>query len=75
MSNYPDLPIITTPYGFEYAEGFNMFMCGSLTSENMAYWSKPAGHSLSLKNGYYIVRLASDCDGARGIAFSGGGFL
>lgn len=74
MSNYPDLPIITTPDGFEYAEGFNMFMCGSLTSENMAYWSKPAGYSLSLKNGYYIVRLASDCDGAGGIAFSGGGY-
>lgn len=74
MSNYPDLPIITTPDGFEYAEGFNMFMCGSLTSENMAYWSKPAGYSLSLENGYYIVRLASDCDSAGGIAFSGGGY-
>lgn len=24
MSDYPDLPIITTPDGFEYAEGFNM---------------------------------------------------
>ena len=74
MSNYPDLPIITTPDGFEYAEGFNMFMYGSLTSENMAYWSKPAGYSLSLENGYYIVRLASDCHGAGGIAFSGGGY-
>lgn len=74
MSNYPDLPIITTPDGFEYAEGFNMFMCGSLTSENMAYWDNPAGYSLSLENGYYIVRLASDCDGAGGIAFSRGGY-
>lgn len=74
MSNYPDLPIITTPDGFEYAEGFNMFMCGSLTSENMAYWSKSAGYSLSLENGYYIVRLASDCDGAGGISFTGGGY-
>lgn len=74
MSNYPDLPIITTPDGFEYAEGFNMFMCGSLTSENMAYWYKPAGYSLSLENGYYIVRLASDCDGVGGIAFSRGGY-
>lgn len=74
MSNYPDLPIITTPDGFEYAEGFNMFMCGSLTSENMAYWDKTAGYSLSLVDGYYIVRLASDCDGAGGIAFSIGGY-
>lgn len=74
MSNYPDLPIITTPDGFDYAEGFNMFMYGSLTSENMAYWYKPAGYSLSLENGYYIVRLASDCDGVGGISFSKGGY-
>ena len=74
MSNYPDLPIITTPDGFEYAEGFNMFMYGSLTSENMAYWYKPAGYSLSLENGYYIVRLASDCVSIGGIAFSKGGY-
>ena len=74
MSNYPDLPIITTPDGFEYAEGFNMFMCGSLTSENMAYWDKPAGYSLSLGNGYYIVRLASDCVSEGGIKFTGGGY-
>lgn len=74
MSDYPDLPIITTPDGFEYAEGFNMFMCGSLTSENMAYWDKPAGYSLSLENGYYIVRLASDCVSEGGIKFTGGGY-
>lgn len=71
MSNYHALPIVTDSSGFEYAEGFNMFMYGSITSENMRFWTKAAGYSMSLANDYYIVGLASDCVEDGGIAFTG----